>query len=53
MKYPILLLGLSKWFFVLLPVYYLVVYPLAALLNYMDVNGRHSSGTGLIVKAYK
>ncbi|MEL7585817.1 MAG: class I SAM-dependent methyltransferase [Prolixibacteraceae bacterium] len=53
MKYPILLLGVSKLFFVLLPFYYLLVYPLAALLNYMDVKGRHVSGTGLIVKAYK
>ncbi len=53
MKYPILLLGLSKLFFVLLPFYYMVVYPLAAILNYLDVNGRHSAGTGLIVKAYK
>ncbi len=53
MKYPIRLLGVSKLFFVLLPFYYLVVYPLAAILNYVDVNGHHSSGTGLIVKAWK
>lgn len=53
MKYPIRLLGLSKLFFVLLPFYYLIVYPLAAILNYVDVNGQHSTGTGLIVKAYK
>jgi len=53
MKYPIRLLGVSKLFFVLLPFYYLVVYPLAAVLNYIDVNGNHSSGTGLIVKAWK
>jgi SAM-dependent methyltransferase len=53
MKYPIQLLGVSKFFFVLFPFYYLIVYPLAAILNYVDVNGHHSSGTGLIVKAYK
>ncbi len=53
MKYPILLLGLSKLFFALLPFYYLVVYPPAAILNCLDVHGRHSAGTGLIVKAYK
>lgn len=53
MKYPILMLGVSKWFFILLPVYYLFVFPLAALLNYMDVHGKYPTGTGLIVKAYK
>lgn len=53
MKYPIQLLGFSRLFFILLPFYYLIVYPLAAILNYVDVTGRHSSGTGLIVKAWK
>lgn len=53
MKYPIQLLGVSKLFFVLIPFYYLLVYPFAAILNYMDVNGNHKTGTGLIVKAYK
>lgn len=53
MKFPILMLGKSKLLFILLPFYYLLVYPLAALLNYIDVNSRHRSGTGLIVKAWK
>ena len=53
MKYPIQLLGLSKLFFVLLPFYYLLVFPLAAVLNYLDVKGNHATGTGLIVKAWK
>ncbi len=53
MKYPILMLGASKVFFVFLPFYYLIIYPVAAVLNYIDVNGRHRSGTGLIVKAWK
>ncbi|WP_299578570.1 class I SAM-dependent methyltransferase [uncultured Sunxiuqinia sp.] len=53
MKYPILMLGANKLFFVLLPFYYLIVFPLAALLNYFDVNLKHPTGTGLIVKAYK
>ncbi|MGQ7870128.1 class I SAM-dependent methyltransferase [Sunxiuqinia sp. sy24] len=53
MKYPILILGVSKLFFVLLPFYYLVVFPIAALLNYFDVSLKHQTGTGLIVKAYK
>ncbi len=53
MKYPIQLLGVNKLFFIILPFYYLVIYPIAAVLNYFDVNGHHSTGTGLIVKAYK
>lgn len=53
MKYPIQLLGVSKLFFFLIPFYYLIVFPFAALLNYADVKGTHKTGTGLIVKAYK
>ncbi|TKG93562.1 class I SAM-dependent methyltransferase [Puteibacter caeruleilacunae] len=53
MKYPILMLGVSKVFFIILPIYYLVVFPFAALLNYFDVRMKHASGTGLIVKAWK
>ncbi len=53
MKYPILLLGVSKLFFILLPFYYLVVFPLSLVLNYLDVSNTHKTGTGLIVKAYK
>ena len=53
MKYPILLLGVSKIFFVLLPFYYIVVFPIAALLNWLDLNTEHKKGTGLIVTAYK
>jgi SAM-dependent methyltransferase len=53
MKYPILMLGASKLFFILLPFYYLLVFPLCAVLNYLDVSNTHTTGTGLIVKAYK
>lgn len=53
MKYPILLLGVSKLFFVLIPFYYIIIWPLAAILNYFDVKNTHESGTGLIVKAWK
>lgn len=53
MKYPILLLGKSRLFFILLPFYYILIFPLCLLLNKMDVNQVHSSGTGLIVKAWK
>jgi SAM-dependent methyltransferase len=53
MKYPIQLLGVSKIFFVLLPFYYLVIFPFSALLNWADVLMEHKKGTGLIVTAYK
>jgi hypothetical protein len=53
MKYPIQMLGVSKIFFVLLPFYYLIAYPVSALLNYFDVHGEHETGTGLMVKAEK
>jgi len=53
MKYPILLLNLSKIFFIILPFYYLVTFPVSLLLNILDVNKIHKTGTGLIVKAWK
>ena len=53
MKYPILLLNLSKIFFILLPFYYLFTFPFSVLLNVLDVKIKHKTGTGLIVKAWK
>lgn len=53
MKYPIQLLGFSKLFYLLLPVYYLVLFPLCAILNWMDVRFPNQSGTGLLVTAFK
>lgn len=53
MKYPIVMLGKTKLFFILLPFYYLITYPFAFVLNYLDVQQKHSTGTGLIVKAWK
>ena len=53
MKYPILLLGISKGFFVILPFYYLLFFPFCAILNCLDVSFQHKTGTGLLVKAYK
>jgi len=53
MKYPILMLNASKLFFIILPVYYIITYPISFLLNFFDINRKHKTGTGLIVKAYK
>jgi len=53
MKYPILMLGKSKLFFIILPLYYLITFPISLILNRADVTGDHKSGTGLVVKAWK
>jgi SAM-dependent methyltransferase len=53
MKYPILMLGVSKLFFIILPFYYLLTFPLCLILNKADVDNLHKSGTGLVVKAWK
>jgi hypothetical protein len=53
MKFPIILLNSSRLFFLFLPFYYLVMYPVAFILNLADINSRHETGTGLIVKAFK
>lgn len=53
MKYPIQMLGVSKLFFIILPIYYIVAYPVSFILNYADTYTNHPTGTGLIVKAWK
>jgi SAM-dependent methyltransferase len=49
MKYPILMLNASKIFFIILPFYYLITFPVSLILNYIDVNSNHKTGTGLNV----
>lgn len=53
MKWPMLLLNTTRLFFILLPAYYLITYPLCLILNWLDANTKHKTGTGLIVKAFK
>lgn len=52
-RYPILLLGRSMAFVVLLPFYYLPVLPLGLLLNALDLHTPNERGTGLLVVAQK
>lgn len=52
-KIPLMIFNLSKWLFLLIPFYYLFVFPLCMVLNYLDVMRLHRSGDGLIVKAWK
>jgi len=53
MKYPMQILNTSKIFFIFIPFYYLITYPFAFILNYLDTHSTHKTGTGLIVKAWK
>ncbi|MCX6187428.1 MAG: class I SAM-dependent methyltransferase [Bacteroidetes bacterium] len=53
MKYPMTMLNTSKAFFIILPFYYVITYPFSYLLNWLDTYTKHSTGTGLIVKAWK
>ncbi len=53
MKYPIIMLNTSKLFNFILPLYYLITFPFALIMNILDVNLTHKTGTGLIVKAIK
>lgn len=53
MKYPMTMLNKSRLFFIILPFYYLLTYPFAFVLNYIDTHSKHKTGTGLIVKAWK
>ena len=51
MKYPLQALGKSKLSAILLPFYYLLVYPLAFILNQKDLQAQNPTGTGILVVA--
>jgi SAM-dependent methyltransferase len=53
MKAPIKMLNFWKLLFIILPFYYLLAFPVAYCLNHLDVRRKHTTGTGLIVKAWK
>jgi hypothetical protein len=53
MKYPIKMLNVSYLFFVLLPFYYLIFFPVSVILNIFDLFLTHKTGTGLLVTARK
>lgn len=53
MKWPLLMLNTSRLFFLILPFYYLLAYPIAFMLNMADVRMKHPTGTGLVVKAWR
>jgi SAM-dependent methyltransferase len=53
MKYPIKMLNTSYLFFLLLPFYYVIFFPISIILNIFDLNLTHKTGTGLLVTARK
>ncbi len=53
MKYPVKMLNISKLFFIILPFYYLLFFPVSVILNIFDLRFTHKSGTGLLVTARK
>lgn len=53
MKYPVKMLNISYLFFILLPFYYIVFFPVSVILNIFDVSLDHKRGTGLLVTARK
>jgi SAM-dependent methyltransferase len=53
MKYPIRMLNTSYFFFLLLPFYYLIFFPVSIILNIFDLRLNHKTGTGLLVTARK
>jgi 2-polyprenyl-3-methyl-5-hydroxy-6-metoxy-1,4-benzoquinol methylase len=53
MKYPIKMLNTSYLFFILLPFYYLIFFPVSIILNIFDLCLTHKTGTGLLVTARK
>ena len=62
MKYPIKMLNFSSFShkinfsfisFIILPFWYLIIFPFMLILNYIDVNSTHKSGTGLLITATK
>jgi SAM-dependent methyltransferase len=53
MKNPVKMLNKSYFFFIILPFYYLIIFPVSIILNIFDLTITHKSGTGLLVTARK
>jgi hypothetical protein len=53
MKYPVKMLNVSYLFFIILPFYYLIFFPVSIILNIFDLCLTHKTGAGLLVTAIK
>ena len=47
------MLNISYLFFIILPFYYLIFFPVSIILNIFDLCLTHKTGTGLLVTARK
>lgn len=52
-KFPIQMLNISKLFFIILPIYYLVTLPLTLIMMYIDYSSKNKIGTGINFIAVK
>lgn len=52
-KYPLVMVGRSKFFFLFLPFYYLFTLPAGLLMMHLDMRTHNPQGTGLIVVAQR
>jgi SAM-dependent methyltransferase len=52
-KFPLSLINRSQLFFLLLPFYYILVYPLAEFLMQIELKRAHPQGDGILLKAWK
>lgn len=46
-KYPMILLNISKIFFIVLPIYYLITFPVTLLMMYLDFRKENKVGSGI------
>jgi 2-polyprenyl-3-methyl-5-hydroxy-6-metoxy-1,4-benzoquinol methylase len=53
MKYPIKMLNTSYLFFIIIPLWYVIFFPVSLILNFCDLIISHKEGTGLLVIARK
>lgn len=52
-KYPMLMLNLSKAFFLLLPIYFILTFPFTFIMMYIDYISENKVGSGINFIAYK
>lgn len=52
-KYPMMLLNLSKLFFLILPFYYLITFPFTLLMMYIDFKSENKIGAGINLTAQR
>lgn len=52
-KVPFKLSSFSKAMMVFFPIYFLLIFPVCLVLNFMDTHMGHLTGAGIILKAYK